>query len=237
MLDEFEDVISNPFAEMPEFFPKQINFAPVPGLPGSQVKQMEHKQKTPLKDKYWEKISKDVFEMATSSIPRPVHLTKILDLYILHQEKQQAKRKEEEHTKKEVESKKEPQTNAGVKKNNIGNNQKLTRKPSMLSERSLSRKASANSKSLKYFTNLPATNSASVEIEKRVQKLNIGGEKLELEELAKESKNILVRMPPYKKRETDPQSLPEKDTAFMKMLTEYAISKGFVERWKGKAVS
>ena len=86
------ELISDLHTDMPEFFPNQLSFDPVEELPGSQKQQIEHKSKTILKNKYWMKVLDSVYDMGTSTIPKAEHLKKILNLYIINQQKLKAKK-------------------------------------------------------------------------------------------------------------------------------------------------
>ena len=239
-IDDVEDVISNPYAEMPEFYQKQIDFEPIAGLPGNQQVQLEHKHKTVLKNKYWDKLLKEVFDMSTSKVARPAYLSKVLSLYLLHQDKLSLKRKEEAKASASC-------VNESIgAKTTLAINRKtspMVRRidtPSFISEKTpggRSHKASAVVSPLSRF-GLTATNAsgqqsiANTEMKKRVERLEKVGLKFDMEELAKESKNILVRMEPYKKKEGEMQAFSDRDATFMKMMCDFAIQKGFVKAWK-----
>jgi hypothetical protein len=248
--DDIEDVISNPYAEMPEFYSKQIDFEPIKGLPGNQPQQLAHKNNTALKDKYWDRILKGVFDMATAKVPRPVHLTKMLSLYIIHQERLKEQRKappvpeDKEMGKSKTSAYLLPKRGmlATESKRPTLSGKRTDKKPSMVTPKSgsiLTRSSASGTPSVRLAHGLgsAASNAASNEIQKRVDKLDKNNIKVSLEELARSTKNVLVRMPPYKKKEQDTFSSPENDTAFMRGLSTYIFSHGFIQKWKGESPS
>ncbi len=254
--DDIEDVISNPYAEMPEFYSKQIEFEPVEGLPGNQRKQLDHKKKTVLKNKYWDRVLKNVYDMATAKVPRPTHLVKMLSLYIINQEKVKEQKKDvlqrsEEKTSPERMKKLSnaalrktigaPFSLSEVKRNNVSMGRRNDRKDTLLvasTGSSISRKPSNLTPSTRLTHGLTAfalaTNVASNEVQKRAEKMEKNNVKVNIEELARESKNLLIRMPPYKKKESDTFTTSDIDTTYSKLLTKYVFTHGFVKRWKGE---
>ncbi len=245
-LEDIEEAISNPYADMPEFYPKQLDYDPILGLPGYQKEQMEHKRKTVLKDKYWGKLLKDVYDMATAKIARPVYLSKVLSLYILHQDKLLQKRREAAKDNKGIAaSPTRAGTQTAVGTTSAGKRTAASPRrpdtsafsPDRAPRDGVSRKSSATNPFSKYISGLSTGQNsvANTEVHKRIERLEKAGVKLDSEELARESKNILVRMPPYKKISGEVPGGAERDTEFMKMLCDYSVNQGFVKKWKGES--
>lgn len=210
--------------EIPEFYSGQIEFEPIKGLPGAQQSQLEHKQKSILKNKYWGKLLKNAYEIGTAKIPKPEHLNKILSLFIANQEKIQEKKEEQEDAKQIEKTKKEKYTQ-GHKNTRI-----VIRSP-----KSAYRKLSAvnvlRKKSLLALLNskgnLTKIHAASTEVKKRIDKLE-KITKYKVEELAIQTKNALIRMPPYKK-----EDVPlDNDPSFFKLLNKCIFSEGLINKWK-----
>ena len=231
--DDMKEIISKPYAEMPEFYPGQLEFDPVEGLPGAQKVQLEHKKKSVLKNKYWEKILKNVYEIGTAEVPRPEHLIKILSLYIINQEKLKNKRKEQTEAKNlemERNQKPKPDTTRIIIKS-PGNSTKKAINSTSNKKQSFPTSATGSPTS-KYFGGISCTHAASTEIQKRIDKLEKNNIKISAEELARDTKNILIRMPPYKKKDLDIFSSAETDTTFFRMLNKCIFTEGLVDKWK-----
>ncbi len=239
--DDIEDVISNPYGEMPEFYPKQLEFDPVEGLPGNQRKQLEHKKKTVLKNKYWDRVLKNVYDMATAKVPRPTHLTKMLSLYLINQQKIKGQRKEQLEEKPVQPDKKAASSLSVIKRQlvvKLAAPKKNKRDPTSTNP-TVSRRSSNMTPSMRAVRGLsvPATNAASNEVQKRLEKLDKNNIKISTEDLARDTKNLLVRMPPYKRKEMETFSSADIDTTYTKLLTKYIFTHGFIQKWKGESIS
>ena len=227
---DVEDVITNPYADMPEFFPNQIDFGEVEGLPGAQEKQMEFKHRSILKNKHWDKLTKEVFNMATAKVARPVYLSKVLSLYLIQQERLEEKQKE---AMKVMET---PIKSDYYTKSQETNGQKAITKEKITDK--TKRKIEENLKEDNEIKSDLSQHQSVIntEIQKRIERLEKLGFKFSIEDLAKESKNMLVRMPPYKKDESDIEEPPKNDAKFMKMLTDFAVQNNFIKVWKGEKI-
>eukprot|EP00826_Nyctotherus_ovalis_P057619 TRINITY_DN7886_c0_g5_i2.p2 TRINITY_DN7886_c0_g5~~TRINITY_DN7886_c0_g5_i2.p2 ORF type:complete len:334 (-),score=96.59 TRINITY_DN7886_c0_g5_i2:1087-2088(-) len=254
---EFEDideVISKPYGEMPAFYCNQVEFEAIEGLPGTQKKQLEHKSKTILKNKYWEKILKSSYEMSVAKAPRPEHITKILQLYVINQEKLKAKRKEqlemnltEKKGKLPLTSPSKGNTRTTVfsptskcyspRRAALAEGQTKRKKQKMdklyrRSSASLTRSLSGIKNTPRQLLGLTSTHAASLEIQRRLDKLEKNNVKIDGEHLARDTENVLVRTLPYRKQEAENLSFAQIDTSYSKMLTKYLFSQGLVKKWK-----
>jgi len=214
--------------EVAEFYSGQIEFGPIKGLPGAQQMQLEHKQRSILKNKYWERLLKNVYEIGTAKIPRPEHLNKILALFIINQEKLKKKREEENEVKHTERNKREK--NIFVCKNT----RMLIKSPKSAYRRVTSSNLVKRKSLLALLSSkdiIARTYAASTEIKKRIEKLD-KVYKFKAEDLAVQSKNVLIRMPPYKKEDIETIPPIENDTTFFRMLNKCIFSQGFIEKWK-----
>jgi len=223
-LDGIEDIITNPYVDMPEFYPHQLNFGQVEGLPGAQEDQLKFKRKSILKNPYWDKVTKDVLNMATAKAARPAYLSKVLSLYLMQQEKLGDKKETVIGS---------PAKTEFTKCTSRDDGSPITKKGMAF----ISDKNRTNSYLDELFmrSDLPQPQSiVNTEIQKRIERLEKAGFKFSMEDLAKESKNMLVRMPPYKKEEIEIEESPENDIEFMRMMCGFAIQNNFIKAWKGQ---
>eukprot|EP00826_Nyctotherus_ovalis_P006648 TRINITY_DN11596_c0_g2_i1.p1 TRINITY_DN11596_c0_g2~~TRINITY_DN11596_c0_g2_i1.p1 ORF type:complete len:308 (-),score=96.83 TRINITY_DN11596_c0_g2_i1:118-1041(-) len=226
-LDDIEDVISNPYIDMPEFYPNQLNFGQVEGLPGAQQDQLNFKRKSVLKNAYWDKVTKDVLSMATAKAARPGYLSKVLSLYLMQQEKVEREG-----------SVKSPAKTGFTKSTCHEDASPITREGMTFISDKGSAKKPNNLDDLLTRNDLSISQSVvNAEIQKRIERLEKAGFKFSIEDLAKESKNMLVRMPPYKKDEREIEEGSENDVEFMRKICDFAVQNDFVKAWKGKAIA
>ena len=91
---------------------------------------------------------------------------------------------------------------------------------------------SGTSSPARTLTNLATSHAASTEIQKRIDKLEKNNIKINPEDLARDTKNILIRMPPYKKNDLENFSSAETDTTFFRILNKCIFTEGLVDKWK-----
>eukprot|EP00826_Nyctotherus_ovalis_P005365 TRINITY_DN1120_c0_g1_i5.p1 TRINITY_DN1120_c0_g1~~TRINITY_DN1120_c0_g1_i5.p1 ORF type:complete len:297 (+),score=95.71 TRINITY_DN1120_c0_g1_i5:51-941(+) len=213
--------------EIPEFFPNQIEFEPIKGLPGSQPAQLEHKQRSVLKNKHWGKVLRSTYDMGTAEVPKPEHLNKAVYLFIISQEKLKKKREEQDSAR----------TAGGEKARKQVQGHKAARmilKSPRTVLRGLStvnlRKRKSLIALLSTKESLARTHAASIEVKKRIDKLDKVS-KYRPEELAMETKNVLMRMMPYRKED---EAFPPVDNGaeFFKMLNKCIFNEGLIAKWK-----
>ena len=73
--------------------------------------------------------------------------------------------------------------------------------------------------------------SISNEIQKRIDKIEKNNIKINTEGLAKETKNLLIRMPIYEDGIEEFDTIYN-DTKFSNMMVNYLFTEGFVDKWK-----
>jgi len=236
--NDINEVITKPYAEMPAFYPNQLEFEAIEGLPGVQKNQVEHKAKTVLKNKYWGKILKSSYEMSMTKIPRPEHLIRMLELYVINQEKLKKKRKEQAAVaiKKQL-------TTPRISTKSITSSRKLTlmdlhtrrkrQKGESLHKRSsFAQSLSGVKDTPRQLLSLSIIHAASSEIQRRLDKLEKDNVKINTEYLARDTKNVLIRKPIYRRSDTENISFADFDNSYTKMLTNYLFAQDLVKKWK-----
>ena len=220
-VDNLEEIISNPYIDMPEFYPNQLNFSDAEESKGDI-------KKPPSKNRNWKKIVGEVLKMSTSKIARPEYLNKILTLYLLRQGKLG-----------QLENKQGKFVNSFEKPlfSKLGSNGNGFRyeRPSH-APRPMRARRGITSTSLSRISSginlIQKQSLANMEIQRKIERLDKLGHNFNIEDLARESKNILVRMPLYKKHDETVSQLADRDIDFMKMLCTYSINNGLLNRWK-----
>eukprot|EP00826_Nyctotherus_ovalis_P005825 TRINITY_DN11326_c0_g2_i1.p1 TRINITY_DN11326_c0_g2~~TRINITY_DN11326_c0_g2_i1.p1 ORF type:complete len:328 (-),score=92.88 TRINITY_DN11326_c0_g2_i1:117-1100(-) len=242
-----DDILSNPFEEAPEFYPSQLDFGTVKDLPGTQKLQLQHKEKTLLKNKYWGKLARSIYDIGSSKLPKASHLNKMLELYIINQEKLKSKRKKQE-TPKRMRAAQVRKRSKPVKRHIFSSMDlvgRALRKVSTYGSAKMDawlrfKKKSSNKVALTnsglgattWFGNSAATHAASTEIKRRINNLDKRNCKVDTEKLARESKSMMIRMPAFKSSLSGTLLCPYFDTEYPKMVCKYLFSQGFISKWK-----
>jgi len=245
-----DDMLSNPFEEAPEFYSDQLDFGIVKELPGTQKQQLQHKEKTLLRNKYWGKIAKSIYDIGASKLPKANHLTNMLELYVINQDKKKEKRKNNEAPKsnKLLATVRTTRRTKTVKRHNFSSIDLVARTlrkgtvygPTKM-DSWLRYKKKTSSRvpisvsglgAMTWFGNTPATYAASIEIKRRINNLDKRNCKIDTEKLARESKNMLIRMPAFKNPVNMGLLYPYFDIEYPKMVTKYLFRQGFINKWK-----
>eukprot|EP00826_Nyctotherus_ovalis_P039641 TRINITY_DN3823_c0_g8_i1.p1 TRINITY_DN3823_c0_g8~~TRINITY_DN3823_c0_g8_i1.p1 ORF type:complete len:244 (-),score=54.46 TRINITY_DN3823_c0_g8_i1:91-822(-) len=241
-------MVGNPFADVPEFYPQQLDFGEVEGLPGTQRTQEQHLRRTVLKNRYWRKVVRSVYDIGTTKA-RAQHLTRMLDLYVINQEKIKEKRKNQGRLRfqgkdlsqnedyfKSVIVKKPPLNSIDVKRRSTRNVSMFKVKANYNSPHPRELALPGNCSQTAYSTSERrqqsiATTVASTEIRRRIEILDKKNCKVEPEKLSHESKCMMLRMPTYSDHPLSMSPLYSQ-LKYPKMLVDYLFSEGFIDKWK-----
>lgn len=242
------DMMVNPFADVPEFYSQQLDFGEVEGLPGTQRTQEQHLRKSVLKNKYWRKVVRSVYDIGTTRV-RAQHLTRMLDLYVINQEKGKEKRKNQGRVRfqrkdlsrnedffKSVIVKKPPLSSVDVKRRSTRNVSMFKVKANYNSPHPRELTLPGSRSQVTYSTSerrqqTMATTVASAEIRRRIETLDKKNCKVEPEKLSHESKCMMLRMPTYSDQPLSMSPL-HSQLKFPKMLVDYLLSEGYIGKWK-----